>query len=142
MKLHRSFSENQKEDPFVLDYFNYLGHHEFGLNHKPFLLTDSFNARREKYALDDLNYWVSVWINYYEYLLDSYDPGFLLVSFEDLINEPNRVFDYVQSNLKINSSLKSDKKHSPANYSGLSCAKDLEDRAMSIYAELESRKSY
>ena len=30
MKLHKSFSENQKEDPFVLDYFNYLGHHEFG----------------------------------------------------------------------------------------------------------------
>ena len=33
---HRNFVALQGEDSFSLQYMNWLGHHEFGLNHKPF----------------------------------------------------------------------------------------------------------
>ncbi|HMB64473.1 MAG TPA: sulfotransferase [Eudoraea sp.] len=142
MKLHGTFSENQKEDPFVLDYFNYLGHHEFGLGHKPFLLTEGFTQYREKYGHDELNYWVAVWINYYEYLLDHFDTEFLLVSFEDLIEEPNTVFEHVRSRLKMDAVMAAGKKHSPSKYAHLNCDRDLMARALAIYAELDSKKGY
>ena len=142
MKLHLSFSENQKEDPFVLDYFNYLGHHEFGLDHKPFLLTDDFVNNRADYSIDDLNYWLLIWINYYEYLLGHFNEEFILVSFEDLINEPNSVFEYVRTVLEINSTLTSEKKHSPSKYKKLSFEPGLLNRANGIYQKLNRLKRY
>jgi len=142
MKLHKTFSENQKEDPFVLDYFNYLGHHEFGLDHKPFLLTQDFIKNKDNYGRDDLNYWLQIWINYYEYLLDNFDDHLMVVSFEDLIEEPNKVFAYVKENLKITSLMSSDKKHVPTKYTEVSCDLKLKDRALKIYDELSTRKGY
>ncbi len=142
MKLNKSFTKDQKEDPFVLDYFNYLGHHEFGLGHKPFLLTQDFIANKEKYDHDDLNYWVYIWINYYEYLLENFDGDFAVVSFEDLIDDPDSVFGYVKSMLHIDSELISEKKHSPSKYSEPSCDQSLIDRAMKIYKELDAKKEY
>ena len=35
-KQHLKFSEEQSEDPFVLTYMNWLGHHEFGQGQLPF----------------------------------------------------------------------------------------------------------
>ncbi|MEX0291108.1 MAG: sulfotransferase family protein [Flavobacteriaceae bacterium] len=142
MKLHLTFSKNQQEDPFVLDYFNYLGHHEFGLDHKPFLLTEDFVNNKDKYALTDLNYWVQIWINYYEYLLDHFDDSFTVVSFEDLIEDPNKVFAYVGRELNIGTSMTSDKKHTPSKYAEIDCDPQLRDRAMSIYQKLSSKKGY
>ena len=142
MKLHKTFSENQKEDPFVLDYFNYLGHHEFGLDHKPFMLTENFINNRAKYDLDDLNYWLQIWINYYEYLLAHFNEEFILVSFEDLINAPNIVFEHIRSALHINAPLSSDKKHSPAKYNALDCDQLLLKKAEEIYENLNALKKY
>jgi hypothetical protein len=142
MKLHKTFSENQKTDPFVLDYFNYLGHHEFGLDHKPFMLTDSFMENREKYELHDLNYWLLVWINYYEYLLDNFDENFLVISFEDLVSEPNKVFDHVKARLSITSPMTSDKKHTPSSYSEIDCDQQILGHAQDIYQKLCALKKY
>ena len=35
LNQHLHFSQLQKEDDFIRRYMNYLGHNEFGLNHKP-----------------------------------------------------------------------------------------------------------
>lgn len=142
MKLHKTFSENQKDDPFVLDYFNYLGHHEFGLNHKPFLLTEDFISNKDFYSPDDLNYWVQVWINYYEYLIANYDDDLMLVSFEDLIRDPNKILAYLNANLKITSPMMSDKKHSPTKYTEVSCDPNLKERALNVYDALSTKKGY
>ena len=39
LNQHKKFCKIQKKDPFILEYMNWLGHHEFGLNQKQF----SFN---------------------------------------------------------------------------------------------------
>ncbi len=36
LKQHHRFTAMQQKDPFIREYFNFLGHHEFGSNHKPF----------------------------------------------------------------------------------------------------------
>lgn len=142
MKLHKSFSENQKEDPFALDYFNYLGHHEFGLNHKPFLLTQNFIENRSKYSLDNLNYWLLIWINYYEYLLEHFDEQYILVSFEDLIHTPNTVYKHMGSVLNISVELKTEKKHSPSKYIDIDSEQPLLEKAEMIYDKLNTLKRY
>tara|TARA_R110002049_G_scaffold296797_1_gene485176 strand:+ start:6602 stop:7618 length:1017 start_codon:yes stop_codon:yes gene_type:complete len=142
MKLHRSFSDSQLDDPFVLDYFNYLGHHEFGLNHKPFLLTTNFIDSRTQYALEDINYWLILWINYYEYILENFDDSLMLISFEDLINEPDSVFEYVGKNLQVESFPKSTKKHKPMIYKSVPCNLELQNRAEQVYIKLTDLKKY
>ncbi|MBS0563668.1 MAG: sulfotransferase [Proteobacteria bacterium] len=47
-------------DPFVRDYMTWLGHHEFGATHRPFL----FGDRPEGDPLT-LDYWLRVWIAAY-----------------------------------------------------------------------------
>ncbi|MCM4172548.1 hypothetical protein DHD32_13740 [Arenibacter sp. TNZ] len=142
MKLHRSFSDSQLDDPFVLDYFNYLGHHEFGLNHKPFLLTSDFIETRTQYDLEDINYWIILWINYYEYVLDTFDDSFMLISFEDLVNEPDGVFEYVGKNLQVKPLPSSIKKHKPMVYQSVECNPEVQNRAKQVYNKLNALKKY
>ncbi|MEQ8217982.1 MAG: sulfotransferase [Arenibacter sp.] len=142
MKLHRSFSDSQLDDPFVLDYFNYLGHHEFGLNHKPFLLTENFIKTRTQYTLEDINYWLILWINYYEYVLDNIDDSFMLISFENLVNEPDSVFKYVSKTLQIQPFPNSIKKHKPTIYKTVPCNLELHNRAKEVYNKLATLIKY
>ena len=47
----------------IIEYMNWLVHHEFGLNHK------YFNLDKSKLDGDKstLNYWLKIWINFYRY---------------------------------------------------------------------------
>jgi hypothetical protein len=67
LNQHKRFSKIQNEDHFSLEYMNWLGHHEFGLNHKVFDL--KLMDLREKYENTSINYWIAVWISYYTYIL-------------------------------------------------------------------------
>jgi len=92
LNQHKRFSEVHVKDIFALKYMNWLGHFEFGLNHKPFYFgdNDSFD-RMKKYLTDDINYWLLNWKNYYSYLLDNHTPNVLFFSFEKYCAEPNEV---------------------------------------------------
>ncbi len=142
MKLDKSFSKNQEEDSFALDYFNYLGHHEFGLNHKPFLLTPAFAEYRQKFAKDSLNYWLAIWLNYYSYILDKPHTGLSLVSFEDLIQSPDLVYDYIFKELDIKNTISKVKKHQPSTYPTLDCDNDLIHKCQEVYQKLSAVRKY
>ena len=62
---HLNFINLQKKDKFILNYMNYLGHNEFGLNHKHW-----FKPKKYK-NLNDINYWLEQWYHFYKFLLDS-----------------------------------------------------------------------
>ena len=71
---------------------NYLGHFEFGLNHrywyKPIKFEDTF----------DINYWLEVWINYYDYVINNLQKKRVaLICYEDLAENS---IEYLKS--KIN----------------------------------------
>ena len=62
-------------EPFVRDYMTWLGHHEFGATHRPFLFAD-----RPEGDPATLDYWLSVWIAAYG-ALDLAEAGRANVTF-------------------------------------------------------------
>ena len=98
-KLHLKFSGEQKKDPFALEYFDFLGHHEFGQHHKPFALTAFLDKARMDFGPHDINYWLLIWMNYYTYVLKNLNKNDLLICFEDLMNNPDRIYQKLSEKL-------------------------------------------
>ena len=142
MKLDAKFTVSQEEDPFTLSYFNYLGHHEFGKNHKPFLLTDEFRANRQRYNKADLNYWLSIWQNYYSYLLTHAGENAIFISFEDLIRDPNGIYKFLSKELELESPLADINKHEPSKYAEAEYDQKLLQKCRDTYGKLFARTAY
>ena len=111
MKQHQRFVEQQEKDAFTLEYMNWLAHHEFGLNQKPF----KFKTGKvvEDGDRNSLTYWVQLWINYYTRALEIMeampnDERLLLVQYEDFLNDPQKTMELLRSKLpyKLNVELK------------------------------------
>jgi hypothetical protein len=75
-------SNLQKKDSFILDYMNYLGHFEFGLNKKYFNFK---NPRLNVLDYEGRDYWIAQWINYYDRIisLSKKYPKINLINFDD-----------------------------------------------------------
>ena len=63
---HKIFSQLQKEDDFIRRYMNYLGHNEFGLDHKPWL--EPINHHNT----EKINYWLEQWCLFYQNILNKH----------------------------------------------------------------------
>ena len=143
LKLHRQFTSMQMQDSFIIDYFNFLGHHEFGLNHKPFMLSNAYYDDLSSYDTTSMNYWLLNWINYYNYLLENFQTYFILVSFEDLIYQSQKVFNFICSELGTNSSINAKgSQYRPPKYSKMETDNNIMDQAVAIYEQLNSKREY
>jgi len=103
LNQHLLFSKLQKKDDFIRRYMNYLGHNEFGLNHKPWNNPIHFND------LNNINYWLEQWSLFYQNILDKYKlyNNCHFVIYEEL-NKPNYVEKILRKiHLKKNKSIKS-----------------------------------
>ena len=90
LKQHLNFLEIQRKDKFVLEYMNTLGHFEFGLNAKPFIYSSNL-WYKDKNKLS-FEYWISQWINTYEWIFESgilKNKNIFLISYEDLCVNKN-----------------------------------------------------
>ncbi|MCJ8340515.1 MAG: sulfotransferase [Pseudomonadales bacterium] len=83
---HRHFCRLQAEDNFTLSYMEWLGHYEFGLGHKPFVVGD--NKTTEDDATHTLQYWVQLWCNVYKWLETTKPASAKFVCYEDLCTLP------------------------------------------------------
>ncbi len=82
----KRFSEIQHEDPYVLQYMNWLGHHEFGLNQKPFCFFGLKSIKKaDTYHID---YWLAYWIIVYQHLLKKSPEGTIFVDYDLLCRDP------------------------------------------------------
>ncbi|MEQ9488619.1 MAG: sulfotransferase [Alphaproteobacteria bacterium] len=90
--LHTRFDEQYSDDAFGRSYMRWLGHFEFGRDHRPALI----GRTRERLAglsPDQTDYWLSYWIAVHETLLEQATPLALrLVGFADLCDNPGRLF--------------------------------------------------
>ena len=59
---HFLFSEKQNSDHFILEYMNFLGHFEFGINHKSWFKPVKYNN------FNEINYWIEQWYLFYSRL--------------------------------------------------------------------------
>ena len=82
LNQHLHFSQLQSEDHFIIRYMNYLGHHEFGLNHKPWNNPIHFSDS------NNINYWIEQWCLFYEliYKKFQYYKNCHFVIYEELHN--------------------------------------------------------
>jgi len=133
---HLQYCELQDEDPFVLEYMDWLGHHEFGHHQKSFLFGEGQAIDEDKTSL---NFWLKLWISYYQRALDFKDQNLLLVAYEDYCAKPkeqlNRVLQHLgfasleQEIPAYTAQRKIDAEHDPK----------ILAEAMKVYEELKSR---
>jgi hypothetical protein len=70
---------------------NWLGHHEFGLNQKPFLFSDEHTD--SIFSTESLEYWIEQWINYYLYALSFSEVTF--ISYEQFLTTPQSTLNLI-----------------------------------------------
>ncbi|HWZ15294.1 MAG TPA: sulfotransferase [Mucilaginibacter sp.] len=102
LNQHGHFSKVQSEDKFSLDYMNWLGHFEFGLNQKSFDLDDgeTFTAMA-RYDKTDINFWLLNWKNYYSYVNDHHPANSMFFNYEKFCLHPAGVLTSLFSKLYI-----------------------------------------
>ena len=66
LNQHLRFSQLQKKDDFITRYMSYLGHNEFGINHKSWDV--SINHRDP----NKIDYWMEQWILFYQNIFNKY----------------------------------------------------------------------
>ena len=86
---HRLFSEVHGADRFAYRYMEWLGHHEFGLTHKPFRFPDDPVPEANPFPTGDINYWLWNWTRTYRYLLEHAPPECIFVCYEKLCDDPS-----------------------------------------------------
>lgn len=91
LNQHINFSRLQREDDFIRRYMKYIGHNEFGLNHRPWYDPIKFSD------FNNINYWLEQWYLSYKYIYNEFlnfeNSHFIL--YEKLTN-----LDYVEKILK------------------------------------------
>lgn len=83
-RQHMRFSAMQAEDPFVRRYMGWLAHHEFGLDHRPFVF-DGAGPEGDPATPD---YWLSLWVRSYGWLSETAPTRARFVSYEALCTDP------------------------------------------------------
>lgn len=83
LNQHLHFSQLQKEDDFIKRYMNYLGHNEFGLNHRPWNDTSNYQD------INKIDYWMEQWNLFYQNIFDKYQfyKNCHFVIYEELTNK-------------------------------------------------------
>ena len=92
MKQHQKFEKEQTADPFILEYMNWLGHHEFGLGQLPFNLSGSAPQQTDR---GQLNYWLERWVDYYNYAKTISNIQF--IAYEDFVARPKEVLERIST---------------------------------------------
>ncbi len=104
LNQHLHFSELQKKDPFSLKFMNWLGHHEFGLNQKPFYLgNDRIFNELKNYTKEDINYWLLYWLNYYHFVSEKYNSKCIFFCYESFCENPNNELMKLDQIVKVDS---------------------------------------
>ena len=144
MKMHIKFSEKHKEDPFALRYFNYLGHHEFGLNQKPFYLDSKIYEQMISLDKTNFDYWLLTWLNYYNYVIKHHINDVIFISFKDICEHPLKVYQYINDQLKIDEgNIQFPEPYIPPVYdSPVSYSENLLKECLTVYEQLNLSRNY
>lgn len=85
-RQHRNFCSVHARDGFGRRYMRWLGHREFGLDHRPFCFARP--GMTPGLSPDSLDYWLDYWNAVYRHILRQDDARFTLVCHETLRRQP------------------------------------------------------
>lgn len=137
LEKHLDYSKLQKEDPFVLEYMDWLGHHEFGLHQKPFEFEGSTTT--EDHDKTTLDYWLSIWINYYQHVLLINHPRTMLVDYADYCKRPDSVIETISRRLELQVELPEYKSFDNKRQIEADASPNLVEEAQDVYRKLKGR---
>lgn len=137
-RQHLQFIERHKENTFSRKYMDWLGHHEFGSNHKPFELE---TANYAIYAPEQFEYWLAYWIHIHRYITTQIPDTCLLLNYDQLCQSPRETLEKLFKAINIECyNLGEIALHiKPQPYANLDMDNALVDEASEIYQTLEER---
>jgi len=139
LNQHDRFCDMQEADPFTLEYMNWLGHHEFGLNHKVFDL--ELRDLCEEYKDSSINYWLAIWISYYSHVLTLLEDDHLhLIDYADLCSKPVELAGILGTALNLDLSVDQRDPYAERDLEDLDLDNDLLNRAETLHQDLKKRK--
>ena len=118
----------------------WLGHHEFGTNHKPFNFKNDFNINN--FDLSSLNYWLEVWINYYNYILKILDNQIVLIKYADYCLYPEKTIQFIFNSIDIKYNLNKLVSFENNRTIEHEYSESLLTKALKTYSRLESLKNF
>ena len=130
LNQHLHFIKLQKKEDFIRRYMNYLGHNEFGLDHKAWNKPINFNN------LEKIDYWLEQWTLFYEKIFKDFqfNQNCFFLIYEELSN-PNYIEKLLEKiglhknkNINLNYFKNSNKKKIDTNFN----QKNFE-HAMKVY---------
>ena len=101
MEQHIRFSDRHKKDRFAYNYMRWLGHHEFGLTHKPFKFDFDVGGISYRHRVDNIHYWLSLWNSTYAYLLGRADKSTVFICYEDLCEPSGNALESLLQLLEV-----------------------------------------
>jgi len=132
---HNRFCDMHEADPFSLEYMNWLGHHEFGLNHKVFHL--ELMDMCKHYDDSSISYWIAIWISYYTHILSlTKDENLYLVDYADLCARPKELLSTLGDLLKIDLSEVQKDPYTQTNLTDPDPDPWIMEKAQSLYQDL------
>ena len=131
MKQHEQFSAQQEGDPFIKEYMDWLGHHEFGIGQRPFILG---GAGHHEGNTNDIDYWLERWVNYYENVPQS--DQITVLSYEGFLADPKGTLTHIEQVLEVPISTDALSKFAKTPKEVKSANPELLGRAEAIYAQL------
>ncbi|GAC1304740.1 MAG: sulfotransferase [Mucilaginibacter sp.] len=138
LNQHMHFSKVQSGDKFSLDYMNWLGHFEFGLNQKSFDLDDGPTfAAMARYDKTDINFWLLNWKNYYSYVKDQHPENSVFFNYERFCLDPAGVLSRLFSKLDIHTSCEHLEPFAPSVKPAGQFDKQLLEECDVLYKQLE-----
>jgi hypothetical protein len=92
LKQHQLFRERHAEDPFSKKYMQWLVHHEFGSDHRPFVFDGNPVS---EWNADTVEYWLELWIQVYRYLdsMAQNESRIRFVCYESLCQQTGDAWD-------------------------------------------------
>ncbi|MEO1701503.1 MAG: sulfotransferase [Pseudomonadota bacterium] len=100
-RQHETFSAMHGGDAFSLRYMQWLVHHEFGLDHRPFVFKEDELVALNGDSPNRLNYWLRLWLHVHRHLLDTAPEKSLLVAYERLCTQTEIVWSRLCDHLNL-----------------------------------------
>jgi len=140
LNQHTHFSGIQKEDEFSLDYMNWLGHFEFGLNQKPFDFNHAETFREmEKTPKSELDFWLLSWKNYYSFALENPEETAIFFCYEEFCSSPSEVLQKLFPLLDTKGNTEGIKPFKPSEKKVSGYSENLHRECIELYNKLKFR---
>ncbi|NRB72231.1 MAG: sulfotransferase [Xanthomonadales bacterium] len=97
---HKRFLKRHSQDPFSLEYMDWLGHHEFGAHFRPFRVGPRCLPADAEALLNPV-YWVDYWCDVYRFLLHSEPTGVLWWDHDAFVAEPLAYLELLEQKLAL-----------------------------------------